>query len=134
MYNRQPELIKNKALASMDSSLVGYWDMETLTGTMLKDLSGKGNDGTFSGTTNVSGRVGNARSFNGTSDSIDITSVPASLNITNAHSILAWIKTSAYTFQCIACISKVNTLSSFSYALDISGSGFIRGIVANGSN
>lgn len=35
---------KNMNLKDMDISLVGYWDMETLTGTMLKDLSGNRND------------------------------------------------------------------------------------------
>ena len=47
--------------------------METLTSAgLLKDLSGKGNDGVLSGTTNMSGKVGNARSFNGVSDYMDI--------------------------------------------------------------
>ena len=41
---------KNMNLKDTDSSLVGYWDMETLTSSgLLKDLSGNGNDGTFSG-------------------------------------------------------------------------------------
>lgn len=30
-YNKQDDLIRNKTLASLDSSLVGYWDMETTT-------------------------------------------------------------------------------------------------------
>lgn len=45
VYNRQSELLKIKSLAVLDDSLVGYWDMETLTGTLLKDLSKYGNDG-----------------------------------------------------------------------------------------
>jgi len=37
------------SLKNFDSSLVGYWDMESLTDDgKLKDLSGNGNDGTFS--------------------------------------------------------------------------------------
>ncbi|MDD2917033.1 MAG: sialidase domain-containing protein, partial [Candidatus Gracilibacteria bacterium] len=48
---------KNMSLKSLDGSLVGYWDMETCTGTggicgvgdKLKDLSGNGGDGSFSG-------------------------------------------------------------------------------------
>jgi hypothetical protein len=37
---------KDYALKNLDSSLVGYWDMETLTSSgLLKDLSGNGNDG-----------------------------------------------------------------------------------------
>lgn len=30
MYNKRVDLIRNKALASSDRSLVGYWDMETV--------------------------------------------------------------------------------------------------------
>ncbi|MDD2916524.1 MAG: hypothetical protein PHH70_01630, partial [Candidatus Gracilibacteria bacterium] len=38
---------KDSALKNMDSSLAGYWDMETLTSSgLLKDLSGNGWDGT----------------------------------------------------------------------------------------
>ena len=91
IYNRQPELIKNKVLASLDPNLVGYWDMETLTGTMLKDLSGKGNDGTMTGTTSVSGKVGNARSFNGTSDYVDIGS-SSTINSVTDFTISSWVK------------------------------------------
>ncbi len=41
------------------------YDMETLTGTgLMKDLSGHGNDGTITGTTDVPGKVGRARHFN----------------------------------------------------------------------
>ena len=41
-----------KNLSKYDSNLVGYWDMETLTGTKLRDWSGKGNDGIcYSGVT-----------------------------------------------------------------------------------
>jgi hypothetical protein len=44
-------LKKDISLKNLDSSLVGYWDMETLTSSgLLRDLSGNGNDGVFSGT------------------------------------------------------------------------------------
>jgi prepilin-type N-terminal cleavage/methylation domain-containing protein len=46
VYNKRGDLIGNKLLASNDESLVGYWDMETLSGGLLKDLSRYGNDGT----------------------------------------------------------------------------------------
>src|SRR5437867_2281895 len=40
------------------------YDMETLTGSgLMKDLSGHGNDGTLSGTTDIAGKVGRARHF-----------------------------------------------------------------------
>lgn len=39
------------SLKEYDNTLVGYWDMETLSWAMLKDLSGNGNDWAFSGVT-----------------------------------------------------------------------------------
>src|SRR2546425_3544426 len=53
------------------SSLVLSYDMETLTADgKMKDFSGHGNDGTITGTTDVPGVVGRARSFNGVNDHI----------------------------------------------------------------
>src|SRR5256884_40523 len=47
------------------------YDMETLTGTgLMNDLSGHGNDGTITGTTDVVGKVGRARDFDGNGDRI----------------------------------------------------------------
>ena len=52
-YNKRADLITNKAFASNDPSLVGYWDMESMvmsgSQVLLKDLSGYGNNGTASG-------------------------------------------------------------------------------------
>jgi hypothetical protein len=45
IYNRRTDLLAIKNFASLDSSLIGYWDMETLTGVLLKDLSQYGNNG-----------------------------------------------------------------------------------------
>jgi hypothetical protein len=47
IYNRRNDLIKNKEIAKLDDNLVGYWDMETLTGTLLKDWSKYGNNGSL---------------------------------------------------------------------------------------
>src|SRR5207249_3078829 len=44
------------------------YDMETLAAGKMEDISGHGNQGTISGTTNVSGVFNRARQFNGTSD------------------------------------------------------------------
>src|SRR3989441_3108872 len=47
------------------------YDMETLTGSgLMKDLSGHGNDGTITGTTDYPGKVGRARRFNGSFEKI----------------------------------------------------------------
>ena len=44
IYNKRDDLLKDKNLASIDNSLVWYWDMETLTWWLLKDLSKYGNN------------------------------------------------------------------------------------------
>ncbi len=56
---------KSLSLKDYDSWLVWYWDMETLTGTKLADLSGNGNDGTFSGGLDYSSSVINGKIWQG---------------------------------------------------------------------
>ncbi|MDD2916702.1 MAG: LamG domain-containing protein, partial [Candidatus Gracilibacteria bacterium] len=69
---------KDSALKNMDSSLAGYWDMETLTSSgLLKDLSGNGNDGVFSGGMSSTGSltggiVGRGMSFSNSGYSIEV--------------------------------------------------------------
>src|SRR5213080_3549434 len=65
------------------------YDMETLTGSgLMKDLSGHGNDGTITGTTDVVGKVGRARQFDGVGDVIQSPSFSRSANGTFA----LWVK------------------------------------------
>ncbi|MDD2916549.1 MAG: hypothetical protein PHH70_01755, partial [Candidatus Gracilibacteria bacterium] len=65
---------KDSALKNMDSSLVGYWDMETLTSSgLLKDLSGNKNDGVGSGGVVIGGTggiYGKGTDFDGIDDFI----------------------------------------------------------------
>ncbi len=44
IINIRPDLINNKDLAFLDNNLMGYWDMETLSGWMLKDFSKNNNN------------------------------------------------------------------------------------------
>jgi hypothetical protein len=70
------------------TNLVGLW---TLDGN-ANDTSGKGNNGTLNGPgTWVAGQIGQALQFNGTSVSVDC-GKGASLNLTDALTITAWIK------------------------------------------
>ncbi len=70
------------------------YDMETLASGKMKDFSGSGYDGTISGTTSVSGKFGNARSFSGVAtDYITVASV-ADLSGWTTVSVSAWAKTS----------------------------------------
>jgi len=58
---------------------------------MMKDLSRYGNSGSINGTTSIKGRVGMAKNFNGTSDSINTLNSPY-LNPTGVFTISAWFK------------------------------------------
>ncbi len=60
------------ATALADSSLVGWWPLDEGTGTVAKDASGNGHDGTFQGEPNwVAGHFGSAVYFDGVNDYVD---------------------------------------------------------------
>jgi hypothetical protein len=82
-----PRLTYPRGLRQLDPSdpinqgLVGYWSMDgsTIAGTTLRDLSGKGNNGTLVGSPPlVNGITGQALSFNGSSQYV-------STNLTNVN-------------------------------------------------
>ena len=91
----------NLSLWTSASGLVGYWSFDG-TGSIannqiagLRDESGRGNHGTASnanatGMAFVPGRVGNAVTFDGVDDFVNVPH-SASLNITSAITIEAWI-------------------------------------------
>ena len=57
-----------------DPNLVGWWKMDEVSGTLIADSSGNGNNGTSQrdcSLLHTTGKVGGALSFNGTSDYID---------------------------------------------------------------
>jgi len=76
---------------SADVHTVGLWHMDEDSGTSVADSSGNSNTGTAMGTTVVTGMFDDARSFNGSSDYIQVGDV---LDMgTNDMTISAWIKT-----------------------------------------
>ncbi|MDD2916520.1 MAG: prepilin-type N-terminal cleavage/methylation domain-containing protein [Candidatus Gracilibacteria bacterium] len=99
IYNKRSDLLNIKTLASLDSSLVGYWDMETMSGTKLRDWSRYGNDGTLSGTTSVQGKYGYSRSFNGVSEYVDISNSIANVKSLSEGTISGWFKTNVNSAQ-----------------------------------
>lgn len=75
-----------------DANTVGLWhlDEQNGSGAYIKDYSSYGNNGTPSGTTSVDGKIGKARSFNGSSDYI---SVPDNDSFTQANiTVDEWVK------------------------------------------
>ena len=86
-----PNLTTNYQELPADINTVGLWHLNEASGNAL-DSSGNSNTGTPTGTTVVSGKLGNARSFNGSGEYINLASTP--IAGTGSFSIFAWIKTS----------------------------------------
>src|SRR6266487_2888874 len=65
-------------MSAPTNGLVLYYNMETInTDGKMKDLSGSDNHGTLIGTSNIAGKVGWARNFNGTTDGITAIDTPS---------------------------------------------------------
>jgi len=108
------------ALLNWNNSLVGWWRMnEAAGGTLVQDFSGYGNNGTWYGntTSNVTaGQFGNALAFDGVNDYVDCGN-GASLNITQAITISAWINTRSIVGNYATIVSNYN--SSYYVQYDI---------------
>ena len=86
----------NTFIREIDSgSTKASWPMDEASGTTVNDQSGNNNNGTMNGTnasTNViAGKFNNARNFNGSDNYFDAGN-PASLQISSALSLEAWVK------------------------------------------
>lgn len=99
-------LIPSFAHADITTSLQGWWKLDDGSGTSAADSSGNANTGTLSNTpTWVTGKIGPfALSFvTASSQSVDAGN-GASLNITSAGTVSAWVKFSGQaTYVGIAC-------------------------------
>jgi hypothetical protein len=86
--------------ASNSSGTVLWLPMDEGSGTTARDFSGNGNNGQVYNGTSVAGRYGNALSFNGIDNYVQVPD-SSSLHITTALTITAWIKTtgSGMTFR-----------------------------------
>src|SRR5437016_2523457 len=77
-------------LGVSQSSEVLAWDMETLNGALVKDLTGNANDGTITGAAlNPAGAWGKGRTFNGAGDNV---AAAATLNPALPYTAVAWVK------------------------------------------
>lgn len=79
-----------KAFADISSGLIGYWKFDELSGDIASDSSGHGHSGALiNGPTWVTSKMGQALSFDGVDDYVNISSL-ASTNKTYSFSF--WIK------------------------------------------
>ena len=99
------------AQASTDAVLVMHFDEGS--GTIAKDESGHGNDGTIHGATWTTGISGKALSFDGRDDYVSVTSSP-SLDITGKITIEAWVKPNdVVSGQGLVCKRNLNTYTPY---------------------
>jgi hypothetical protein len=89
VYNT--ELSKSAIYNEYQESLVSYWKLDETSGSTATDFIGT-NDGTASGTTIVDAKYGKGRSFNGSSDYIDLGSTNEYALTT--YTISGWFNTS----------------------------------------
>src|SRR5437660_945341 len=79
------------------TGLLGYWAFDEGTGTTAIDSSGSGNNGVlFHSPAFIAGRMGNALSFNGVNQYVQVSST-SGLNLSNAITLAAWINPSDVT-------------------------------------
>lgn len=74
------------------TGLIGSWNFDDSTGSVAYDSSGNGNNGTIFGATTVPGKFGNALSFDGVTNCVQLNSV-----IHSPKTVSFWIKTSDST-------------------------------------
>ncbi len=99
------------------NSLIGYWDMESLASDgKLKDLSGKGSDGTINGATLVTnGKVGGAFSFDGSNDFISMGNPDVLNKNFGKISISFWVYPIAVTGDDAGLVGKGTSIYGLTY-------------------
>ena len=103
------------------NGLAGHWQFDDGTGSTATDSSGNGNDGTLVGSpTWGAGKVGQALTFNGSSQYITVPLVP-SLK-TSSCSIAAWVKTTFDDYESIIAFTRGGSWENYSIAIGTNSS------------
>jgi len=84
--------VEVKDISQKDSTLHGFWHFDEGQGNIAYDSSQYGNQGTIYGASWTSGKVGQALSFDGINDYVNVAN-NSSLQITSALTLEVWIKT-----------------------------------------
>jgi prepilin-type N-terminal cleavage/methylation domain-containing protein len=131
--------LSNNIQSAIGIDMVGRWNFEKIEGGKVIDTSGYGNDGVVYGATVVPGleQLGNALSFDGANDYVNAGSA-ASLNITNAITLEAWVKRASLDGTALGIVSKDATggyVFLLSYTADDDKLEFVfPGILASGGS
>ena len=81
------------------SGLVGWWNMDRnqVLGTNLNDLSTSNNDGTITGATLVTGKIGQSLNFDGSDDGVAISGSTVYVANGVAYTASAWVKVTDFS-------------------------------------
>lgn len=96
----QSRQVAEAAVLDPHPGLVGWWRFDEGSGTIAGDSSGNGNNGAISGETWVTGRYGQALSFDGVSHYVGVPD-SLSLEVTGAITLESWIKTTNVNKQAV---------------------------------
>jgi len=98
------------AVGKAEQFLVGYWPFDEGTGKKAKDVSGNGNDGELiNGPKWVQGKFGTALEFAGDGSYVNVPD-DASLDLTDAATVMAWFKLTADLTATSRMMSKNNSI------------------------
>ncbi len=115
----------------VSSGLIGDWKMDESSGSGVSDTSGSNNSGTATGTSVVTGVKQNARSFNGTSDYVEVAD-SNSLDLSQ-FTLETWIKVNSLPSAQASLISKnPNNNNQTNYNLWVLSDGTIALQAGNG--
>ena len=119
--------------AQSDDGLVAEWHFDEGSGSVLKDSSGNGNDGTIYGATWVEGKYGKALSFDGSIDYVDLGDV-LDFDGTDNFAICGWSKYSS-TNTYASIVTKEQTNSPWTgYALYSNYAGVVKAYMREGND
>jgi hypothetical protein len=117
IYNRVLSADEIKA-DYQEGTPVAEWHFDEGSGIVAADSSGNVNSGTINGATWTTGKIGSALNFDGVNDYVDC-GRGASLNITDAITISAWVKLAADNPTWTRIIQKGSANNHYGYVVGI---------------
>jgi hypothetical protein len=110
--------------ANVKEGLAGYWKFDEGFGNIAWDGSGNKNNGTIYGAQWVRGKSGKALNYDGEDDYIEVDD-DASLDITDAITITAWIYVGEWDEDWLGLLNKAYDDTEDTYEISISQDGYV---------